>query len=44
MPDTEKTHKVNHKIVIYHGHIHVLSMEDKNKDNKDLNNSEIPEF
>ncbi len=44
MPETEKAHKDNHRIIIYHGHIHLLSKNDETEDREDLSEYRNPEL
>ena len=47
MPEPEQLNKDKYKFVIYHGHIHILSMNEYNEDNDDnddLNEMQIRDF
>ena len=44
MPESNQSNKDNHRIIIYHGHIHVLSIDKENKDNDDTSEIQNPDF
>ena len=40
MPESEQLNRDKYKFIIYHGHIHVLSINEYNEDNDDLNETQ----
>jgi len=42
MSESEQSNKDNYRIIIYHGHIHILSKDEKNKENDDLSKIRNP--
>ncbi|MFX1308582.1 MAG: hypothetical protein ACFE9M_01180 [Promethearchaeota archaeon] len=44
MPESNHSNKDSHKIIIYHGHIHVLTVDDENEDNNDMSEIQDPDI
>ncbi len=44
MPESEQLNRDKYRFIIYHGHIHVLSINEYNEDNDDLNEMQNREF
>ena len=44
MPESEELNREKYRFIIYHGHIHVLSKNDVNQENKPFIDKEIHEL
>ena len=44
MPESEQLNRDKYRFIIYHGHIHILSINEYTEDNDDLNEIKNREF